>query len=174
MIDRKWFEISMRFREKTALAMEQYTKVAGIDLEKIAHMSDVDIACDFHAGVHRKLFSARDVRKLVERLDSHCKYRPQTRLFLNLFDFLTEELELSDDLAQCMAFGFNMTPTQFLSCSNDDISERLYPAFLEGWLGLGALKSILTSLDQHYPNRLQRSQSSTASTAASRANPYVV
>ena len=151
--------------------MQQYTKLAGIDLPQLAVMSDVDIACGFQAGVHADKFSTGDVRHLVEELDSHCKYRPQTRLFLNMYDFLTNKLHLGEDLAHCMAFGFKVTPIELLSWTNHEISESLDPAFLEDWLIPSDCKLILTQLRFYYPNRLQRSQSSTAS---SRANPYVV
>jgi len=147
----------MGFREKTALAMEQYTNVAGIDLEKIAHMSDVDIACDFHAGVHRKLFSARDVRQLVERLDSHCKYRPQTRLFLNLYDFLNDSLALEENVAHCMAICLKMSPTELLKKSDDDIQYILFPYVLEDYLSCLDINLLLERLTSTYPDRLDGS-----------------
>ena len=161
----------MGFQESTAHAMEQYTNVAEIDLEKIANMSDVDIACGFHAGVYKKKFTTRDVRQLITNLDFHCKHRPQTRLFLNMYYFLINELHLEKDLAHCFAFGLNASPEELLRLTNDNISERLDPAFLEGWYTCRDFKTLLTQLRIHFPNRLQRSQSSTA---ASRANPYVV
>jgi len=171
MISRIWFELSMRFPERTAHAMEQCTNVAGIDLAKLAGMSDVDIACEFHAGVHAKKFSTKDVRDLITRLNVHCKDRPKTRLFLNMYYFLINELHLEKDLAHCFAFGLNASPEELLRLTNDNISERLDPAFLEGWYTCRDFKTLLTQLRIHFPNRLQRSQSSTA---ASRANPYVV
>jgi len=169
MIERSWFASIMCFEEKTALAMEQYTKLAEIDKPQMWTMSDVDIAIRFQNRVHTNKFSTLDVRQLLEEMDFRYPNHPQTGLFFNMFDFLTKNLQLGEDLAHCMALGLNVTGTKLLHLTNEEIKESLYPALLEDWLTFSDFKLLLNKLDFYYPNRLSQS-----STASSRANPYVV
>jgi len=161
----------MCFEEKTAVAMEEYTKLAGIDKPDMWKMSAFDIAIKFQAGVHQNKFSTSDVRQLIEEMKFRYPNQKKTELFFNIFDFLRKKLHLGNDLAHCMALGLNVSGTKLLDLTNDEIQESLDPALLEDWLKFSDFKLLLNKLDLYYPNRLQRNQSSTAS---SRANPYVV
>jgi len=166
MICYEWFVNVIQFQKETAQAMERYmySNLRQVKFQELLTMSDVNIAHRFHAGVFEKLFSTDDVRQLIEMLDVVYKNGSETGLFWAMYDFLTKSLKLQKDLAHCMAFGLEDSPTRLLQLTNDEISHRLMPVFLEDWLSSSDVTLLLRRLDIYYPNRQQRSQASTTDT----------
>jgi len=164
MISYEWLLDNFELTHDTARALSNYITW---DLTEMKKMSDADIAHKFQAGVHANLFSTIIVQQLIEMMDVSYPERPQGDVFLNMCDYLSNELCINKDKAHCMAMYLNMSPRHLRRLTVDEIKYILFPAILENWLNTLDITCLLNTLNSKYPNRLKKIVSSSD-------NPFVV
>ena len=164
MISCQWLLDNFELTQDTARALSNYITW---DLTEMMEMSDADIAHKFQAGVHANLFSTIIVQQLIEMMDVIYPERPQGDVFLNMCDYLSNELCINKDKAHCMAMYLNMSPRHLRRLTVHKINDFLLPATLENWLDTPDITFLLHALKTKYPNRLKK-------IVFSSDNPYVV